>query len=255
MIDVRRARELLGRHVLRRAHRLLRARDRLARLRLPHDLRQTEVRDLDAALLVHEHVLGLDVAVHDALGVRELERVADLAHDRQRARHVELFAAQELAQVDALDVLHQQPAAALRAAGVVDADDVGVREARERVGLALEARGEAGFVAGARDEDLERDPAAEGALARLVDGTHAALAEQLGDLELGKERRDLGDLGRQRRRSFRAPVAVERGIRLRQALREQAARTERALRGGRRERRGAARAVRGAGGKLAHAGH
>ena len=84
------AQRLLGRQVFGRAEDDARLRERLApRLRLGH-LRDAEVEDLDdlalpVALDQHD-VLGLEVAMDDAGGVRVLEPAQDLADDRERPR-------------------------------------------------------------------------------------------------------------------------------------------------------------------------
>ena len=90
---------LLRRHVRHRPHRRARARQllrlhRRRRLRVlapgglrPLDLRETEVQDLRLPARRHEDVGGLQVAVHDPLRVRRLERVRDLDPElQQRAR-------------------------------------------------------------------------------------------------------------------------------------------------------------------------
>ena len=81
--------DLLGRHVLRRAEAHAGARQRLE-LQLALELRQlgeAEVEHLDlpraalAAVTDEDHVLRLEIAVHDVLPVRGGERLRDLADD------------------------------------------------------------------------------------------------------------------------------------------------------------------------------
>ena len=83
-----------------------------------------EVRDLHPALLVQQDVLGLDVAVDDALLVGILERLADGRHDGQRLLGRELPGLQELPQVHPIHELHQQVIQAVGLAEVIDGDDV-----------------------------------------------------------------------------------------------------------------------------------
>jgi hypothetical protein len=71
---------LLGRQVLRGAH----DRAGLGHVRRA-GARDPEVGDLRAALLVDDHVVGLDVAVHDPALVREARGAQDLEHDVDRA--------------------------------------------------------------------------------------------------------------------------------------------------------------------------
>ena len=87
---------LLGRHVLGRAEHGARAGQ--ARLggappSAGGDLRDAEVDDLDevgaAVAIGQEHVLGLEIAVDDALVVRGAERARDLRGDPDRAQRRE----------------------------------------------------------------------------------------------------------------------------------------------------------------------
>ena len=83
MIDLQRVLDLLGSHVLGRAHDLARAGQRRVLRLAAHQLRDAEVGDLDPALLVQQHVLRLDVTVDHALVVGVLQGLADLRHDGQ----------------------------------------------------------------------------------------------------------------------------------------------------------------------------
>ena len=86
-----------------------------------------EVGDLDASLLVHEHVVRLDVAVDDAVPVRKAERGQDLAAvvDGNRNRRGAVFDYQ-LFEREPLDHFHGDVVGALGLAAVVDLHDVGV---------------------------------------------------------------------------------------------------------------------------------
>jgi hypothetical protein len=53
-------------------------------------LRETEVEDLDPAVLGHHHVRGLDVPMDDAMGVGDIEGIDDLADDVENFSRVEL---------------------------------------------------------------------------------------------------------------------------------------------------------------------
>ena len=82
MIDRQRFVDLLGCHVVRRAHCLTGAgqhRD------LSDELGQAEVGDLHLALRVDQDVLRLHVAVHHALAVGVLQGAADRWHQLERA--------------------------------------------------------------------------------------------------------------------------------------------------------------------------
>ena len=92
MIRLRGVRRLLRRHVSRRAqHAVLREARRIRHGNSgsgieagAHDARDAEVRDLHTACLIQQQVLRLDVAMHDAVVMRELQRLADRRHNGQR---------------------------------------------------------------------------------------------------------------------------------------------------------------------------
>ena len=80
--------------------------------------------------------------------------------------------------VGPLDVLHDDVAVARVLAEVVDADDVGMREAGGGARLVAEAR-EEGLVAGqVAAQDLDRHRAAEQRVFGAIDGRHAAFAQR-----------------------------------------------------------------------------
>ncbi len=98
------------------------------------------------------------------------------------------MALQDLRARAALDVLHDDVVAAVVDAGVVDLDDVGVDQLRDRQRLAPEAGDEALVVGEVLGEDLDRDRALEDAVGRLVDVRHPARAEPVADLVAARER-------------------------------------------------------------------
>ena len=135
-------------------------------------LGEAEVEDLDVAVVGHEDVVGLEVAVDDALAVRGGEAPRDLERpvDRLLLRHgraVEL-AAQRLA----LEQLGHGVGDAVVRAEVVDREDVRMRERGDGLGLALEARERVGVRGQLRGEDLDGDLAVELRVARAVDLAH-----------------------------------------------------------------------------------
>ena len=138
------------------------------------------------ALRVDHHVRRLDVAVDDAGVVRELERVAQLAHDAHRFLQVEaLVRVEEVLEFLALDELHDEVGDVAFLAEVVHLDDVRMVEPRDRLGLAHEAHR---IVLGrilvevALEDGLDRDAAAEPRVDALVDDAHRALAERALDV-------------------------------------------------------------------------
>ncbi len=168
-----RATRLLGREVLGGAD---------DRARLGHlagaGARDAEVRHLDAALVVDEHVVRLDVSVDDAVPVRVAERGEHLAdvgdgdgHGTGAARDDQLLEGAPL------DVLHDDEVRALGLAPVVDGDDVRVGEPRRMGRLAAEALDELHVVRVPLVEHLDRDLAAELLVLGEPDVGHAPRAE------------------------------------------------------------------------------
>ena len=152
-----------------------------------------EVEHFRLSGLLHEDVGGLQVAVDDALVVGVLHRVAHPRHQAHAGAEVEAVAAGVLVQGQAADELHREERlAVVGEAGLVDLRDAGVVQPAQDLGLVGEAleergRGEAGA------DDLEGDSAARAVLLRLVDGAHAALAQQaddgiVGDAHRGRRR-------------------------------------------------------------------
>ena len=120
----------LGRHVLRRARRAgveLRGRRRLRRPRAAagHPPRDAEVEDLDFAPAGEHEVLGLDVAMDEALLVRSRQRLDALPREvpERFDRH---GLAQAAAQRFAFDVLHDDEQLVTQVEHVVDGGDAAV---------------------------------------------------------------------------------------------------------------------------------
>ncbi len=165
---------LLGRHVGERADDVAGAREDVV-VGHPRDPEVGELRAREARLaLGADDVGGLDVAVDDAtlVGVRERR-----TEDRPDAQHVAVRqrpVAQQLGERRPLDELGHEVDGVLVAAGFVERDDPGVRQAGGGEGLALAAA--VGVVA---DRDpLDGDVALEVLVAGAIDDAHAARAER-----------------------------------------------------------------------------
>jgi hypothetical protein len=147
-----------------------------------------------AAVVRDEQVLGLDVAMGDAGGVRRGEARSDLPpvvnglRQRQRAR-VEL-----LAQRFALEQLERQVGLALVRTEVEDTEDVRMAEGGERPGFEFEPSEPVGVVGKCARQNLERDVAAELGIAGAIDLAHGTGADGVDDF-VGTN----GRAGRQRR--------------------------------------------------------
>ena len=179
---------LLGRRVVERA-------DEAARLRDPA-LRDTPVavEDVDDAevehlrhrsvrLLGEEDVLGLDVAVNHPSGVHVRERLEHVGDDLDRSHAPHAVPLHRLAEVDALELLHDEVAHPVRGRpDVVDLDDVRMADRSEHLGLALHPLGCAFVVADLLVNDLRDVPLLQANVLDLVDDAHAARADLAYDL-------------------------------------------------------------------------
>ncbi len=154
---------------------------------------QAEVRQVDVLLAVgvgDQHVRRLDVAVHQAAGVRGVEGVGDAGHDPGDAPRGQTLGrlGDQVLQARPLHEAHgdEQPAVVL--AGPVDRDDVRVLQARGGERLAHEELAQT-RVAGALGRDqLERDRASELGVVGPVDDAHAADAGERLDGVAGDDR-------------------------------------------------------------------
>jgi hypothetical protein len=136
-----------------------------------------EVEDFDAGLRQHD-VRRLQIAVHDAVPMRVLERVDDVDRvlkqllDRQRSGE------QALAERLTLDVLHDQEWNAVVFAEVVQRADVRVIHRGERAGLALESLLPCRIRAQVARQDFDGDRPIQTRVDRPVHLAHAAGAER-----------------------------------------------------------------------------
>jgi hypothetical protein len=119
-------------------------------------------------------------------------------HDQvQGIAWLDLFGLDHLAEIHPVHKLHDEVVERADVAEVVNGDDAGMIQFRERPGFASEALRERGVATRFRGQDFQRDDPIELRLAGLVNDAHAAAANQFQDFELGKV---LGQLGRCRRR-------------------------------------------------------
>ena len=167
------ARELLGRHVRRRA------RDLAQRSGLFGGHREPEVRDPHAPAPVEHDVRGLEVAVEDALLVRRVQARAELARDLDGLVDGETpDPLEQRRQVLAVHVLHREEVAAFDLADVVDAADVRVRDLPREPHLGVEAREKALVRRDRLGQELQGDRLSELEVVGAVDLAHAALSEK-----------------------------------------------------------------------------
>ena len=124
----------------------------------------------------------------DTLIVCELKCVADLWNHRQGGLGRPLFRLDQVSQVRAVDVFHDQVIDAVRDSEVVDGHHVRVVQLRQRSRFSLESFRKTRLGGRVRDDDLERHQAIEPDLVCFVHCSHAAMADQVQDFKLGKPR-------------------------------------------------------------------
>ena len=177
------AEPLLRRHVGRRAPldhghaapRRRRARRRARRQR--HRLRHAEVEHLDRLLRRHLDIGRLQIAVHDASGVRRGERRRELPAERHHALGGQRPATQPVGKALALHVLHDDEGARLVFDDVVNDGDVRVVDARRRARLLKDP---CAHVGGRRaQEALQRDLAVKTRVVAEEHLAHAAATQPL----------------------------------------------------------------------------
>ena len=185
----RQALRLLRRHVGDRAHDAPVLGDGLrllggvvARIGVVAQLGEAEVEHLEPPVRREHHVLGLQVAVQDALAVRRAHGVGECDREREEALHREAARGDLLAERLALDELHRQEAQAVRFLDRVQHHDAGMAERGDRLRLALEALDLLRVERHLRRQHLERHAPVEARIEREVHLTHAARAERLEDL-------------------------------------------------------------------------
>ena len=139
---------------------------------------EAEVGDLDAAVVGEQDVLGLDVAMEDAGGVRGGERTEYRLDHGQclRGRH-RRFLADQVAHGEAGDVLHHQEERPVVVTVVEDGDHVVMGEPGGGTRLALEPSYELVVVGEALVHDLDRHRAVQSEVDGLVDGRHPAAGD------------------------------------------------------------------------------
>ena len=144
---------------------------------------QPEVHDLDPPVGGQQHVLRLDVPVHDPCLVRGGQPGQRRVHDLERlAPGQPAPLAQQAAQRPPWHVLHRQVQELPVRALVEDLHDVGVGQPRDRLGLADEPGHEVGVPRELRVHHLERHLPLEPRVRGEVHGGHAAVRDARADV-------------------------------------------------------------------------
>ncbi len=145
---------------------------------LADHLGDAEVEDLGLALGGDEHVVGLQVAVHDAAAVCRTNRRQQLLDQVERDVHSEPAAVVEpVAQRAAFDVLHDDEKRVALGVEVVDADDAGMVESRHRGRFTLETGTEVLVLGVALGQHLDGHGKAQTRVHSRVHDAHGAAAQ------------------------------------------------------------------------------
>jgi hypothetical protein len=156
---------------------------RKARLRFLRDAEVEHFHDFLVAIPRQEDVLGFQIAVHDAGGVRSAEALGDLRNDPHRERVRQAHEAIEpRAEILSLEVLHRDERHLFPDAVIEDLHDVLTAQLRRRFRLALETSADVGAVLIAIDEldgarDFEREVVGE------PNRAHPSLPQEAHELE------------------------------------------------------------------------
>ena len=160
---------------------------RVGALGVAEDAGHTEVADASDAVLAVEHVLGLEVSVHETRGVCRRQSPCGLkVHSQDRAPG-SWFRLQPVGHGAAIDELHHHEEAVLTDADVVHRCEVGMAQLRHRLRLAHEAA-LPGPGIDPRAHDLDGYRPAEMDVTRGVDDAHGSGTEPTLDFVAVDER-------------------------------------------------------------------
>ena len=139
MVGVRIGRDLFGRHVGRRAERDAERCQRRGAAGIAHGLRDAEIGD-HRVVPEDQHIVGLDVAMHDAARMRVRERVRDITQNAHCLVRGEFAVPrQPRAQRLALHERHRVVEQVARLAGRMHGHDVRMLQRCDELNLAAEA--------------------------------------------------------------------------------------------------------------------
>ena len=136
-------------------------------------LREPEVENLDGAVGCQLDVGRLQVAMHDTVLVRGLERLRDLPRDRQCFVDRNAPFRNQVRERRAIDQLQHERLAGSRFFQPVNVRDVRMIERREHLRLALEPRDAIGIGREDIGKNLDRDVAVQPRIARAIHLAHA----------------------------------------------------------------------------------
>ena len=147
--------------------------------------RQTEVHDLGVAAPRYENISRFDVAMHDALRMRGIQRIGHVDRDLQHLLNRHRFAVDQLPQGDAVQKFHDDECLAVLVVDLVNGADVGMIERGGGARFTAKALQHHGIVGNFRRKKLDGDKAAELEVFRLVNHAHAANPKLFQDAVMG----------------------------------------------------------------------
>ena len=174
------AADLLGRHGMGRPHEHPgRGQGTIVLLVVPpKGARQAEIEDLGMAARRHHHVLGLEIAMEQPLGMGVAEPVGNLARDIDDLHQAELAVGDELGQGTALDELHDNAITVVLLENVEDLDDRRMGQPRHGASFTAEALALLSGDLAVGAHPLDRHVALEALVPRLVDLTHPTAPDE-----------------------------------------------------------------------------
>jgi hypothetical protein len=183
---------LLGAHVERRADQETRLGD-VVDGPVAAPLGHAEVENLGDLSFVARHqedVLRLEIAVHDADGVRASERARDVRDQPVGAEKIEAPRSFEpLGESVTLEIFHRDVRRAVPYAVVEHVDDVRATELRLDFGLPFEASDHLRLLSPLTFHELHRAWDAEAEVARKPDRSHPAFADLANETKATRDRR------------------------------------------------------------------
>jgi hypothetical protein len=142
-------------------------------------LRDAEIQDLGLPALRDEDVRRLDVAMHDAFGVRGFESIGDLNGEVEDKIQRKRLTSNALFQGRALKQLHHEKMMAVDLSDLMDGADMGMVQRRGCSGFTLKSL--QGFLTRFGRKELEGHMSAKGEVFGFIDRPHAAASQLLQD--------------------------------------------------------------------------
>jgi hypothetical protein len=139
--------------------------------------RQSEIEQLGAGFRQHD-VAGLQVPMRHAVAVRLVEGAGNLGPVLKHLRHWQRPLFQPRRQRLSFQVFHDNKINAVLPADVVQRADVGMIQAGDGFGLALETLPACRIVGEMRRKNLDGNSAVQARIPRLIDFAHPARAER-----------------------------------------------------------------------------